>query len=333
MLLGLTLCVCVGYFGASGLFIGWLAALLKGVFGYGYWLVAPAMLLAGLILLFHRGRPVILRTVCALLLPLLWGSLGHVLFCKETFDSSLGILVKLWTSGNQLASGGAVSGGVAIGLMAVFGKVVSIVLLIALLALLAAVALWPVGKVLAEQLRSRPQYEEQPRVRPAHQEIPPETPREAPRRRTEAAQIDFPLDGEQPSAPEEPRQGRFTSFFRHKDEGQKTPDQVLRSREPTPAIPAESPAEEPTAPVPAAEAPKTAPVPQTAPLPIREEPAPRKEKTAGEVAAQTAAVTAEIEEKLAGEETTYQFPPITLLKMSRGENHVEAGAELRNHIG
>ena len=60
---------------------------------------------------------------------------------------------------------------------------------------------------------------------------------------------------------------------------------------------------------------------------------PRKEKanTAKEVAAQTAAVTAEIEEKLAGGEDIYQFPPITLLRASRGENHIEAGAELRNN--
>ena len=49
------------------------------------------------------------------------------------------------------------------------------------------------------------------------------------------------------------------------------------------------------------------------------------------MAAQTAAVTAEIEEKLASEEELYQFPPITLLKASRGENHMEAGAELRNN--
>ena len=60
--------------------------------GYGvtvlYYLVAvsythldvykrQAMLLAGGILLLHRGRPVTLRTTCALLLPLLAGALFH----------------------------------------------------------------------------------------------------------------------------------------------------------------------------------------------------------------------------------------------------------------
>ncbi len=47
ILLVLALCVCVGYFGANALFIDWLAALLKGVFGYGYWLAAPALVLTG----------------------------------------------------------------------------------------------------------------------------------------------------------------------------------------------------------------------------------------------------------------------------------------------
>ena len=59
----------------------------------------------------------------------------------------------------------------------------------------------------------------------------------------------------------------------------------------------------------------------------------RKEKasTAREVAEQTAAVTAEIEQKLSAEEDAYQFPPITLLQASRGENYTETGAELRNN--
>ena len=91
ILLVLALCVCVGYFGANALFIDWLAALLKGVFGYGYWLAAPALVLTGMILLLHRGRPVLLRAVCALLTPLFAGTLGHTLLCKEAYESSIGI--------------------------------------------------------------------------------------------------------------------------------------------------------------------------------------------------------------------------------------------------
>ena len=77
---------------------------------------------------------------------------------------------------------------------------------------------------------------------------------------------------------------------------------------------------------------KPAAQPAPAPMPVAPEPvASGKKAAAREVAAATAAVTAEIEQKMAEEENAYQFPPITLLRANQGENHIEAGAELRNN--
>ena len=343
LLLALTLCVLVSYFQTSAIFIDWFAVLLKGLLGYGYWLAGPALLLAALILLFHHGRPVRLRVTCALLLPVLFGTLGQIvrmMIREETYESSLGILAKLWSSGNEMASGGAVSGALAIGSSAVFSPLVSLILFTVLFVVLLMAALRLTVGALIEKHRERPQYEEEPEPeRPAIRV----TPLEPPKRRTEEKprpQIDFPLDDAPAKEPEpvhkEP--GRFTSFFRHKSDHQRTPDQVL----------SEKPAEKaPAAPPPAVPTPAVAPAPPPAPEPIPIQPEPpapvpaaqeppassRKEKaaTAKEVAAQTAAVTAEIEEKMAGPEETYQFPPITLLKANRGENYTEAGAELRNN--
>ena len=332
VLLVLTLCTAVSYFKVSAIFIDWFAALLKGLFGYGYWLAAPALLLAALILLFHHGRPVQLRVTCALLLPVLLGTLGHLLFCKEIFESSLGVLPRLWTSGNALASGGAVSGALAEGSAAVFSRLASIIIFTVLFVVLLMTALRLTVGALIEKHRERPQYEEEPE-QPHIRMVPVEPPKRRPEEKPKP-QIDFPLDDEparKPTGKAPEKEGRFTGFFRHKSDQQKTPDQVL-SEKPvkTPAIPK---GEEPvvSAPVPVA-APAPAPVSES--VPLTEEPvSPRKEKanTAKEVAAQTAAVTAEIEEKLAGGEDIYQFPPITLLRASRGENHIEAGAELRNN--
>ncbi len=78
VLLVLTLCTAVGYFGVKAILINWLAALLRGLLGYGYWLAAPALLSAAIILLFHHGRPVQLRVTCALLLPVQFGALLHM---------------------------------------------------------------------------------------------------------------------------------------------------------------------------------------------------------------------------------------------------------------
>ena len=232
VLLVLTLCVAVGYCGVHAIFIDWLAVLLKGLFGYGYWLAAPALLLAGLILLLHRGRPVVLRTVCALVLPLLFGALWHTLFCRTVFESSLGILPRLWSTGGDLASGGVLSGALAIGFVAVLSQVVSAVFFVLLLGAALGTALWPALRNLADRRRNLAPYEEAPeRERPAH--AASREPQE-PVRRTESPRqrIDFPLDEEKPGAEEPPREeSRFTGFFRHKSERQRTPDQVLRAEE------------------------------------------------------------------------------------------------------
>ena len=333
VLLVLTLCTLVSYLGISALFIDWLAVLLKGLFGYGYWLAGPAMLLAAGILLTHHGRPVRLRVSCALLLPMVFGVLGHVLFCKEVYRPSIAILRDLWISGVGLISGGAVSGVLAVGSVAVFAKFVSVVIFLILFAVMLMAALHITPGMLLEKYRSRPHYDYE--EEPVREKLAPRPASvEAPRVRTqERTQIDFPLDdvpqtpshvAQTPAIPAGKEPGRFTSFFRHKADGQKTPDQVLSESEP-----AEQPAPR------KADKPAPAPAPEPAPAaPIVQEPvSARKEKntTAREVAEQTAAVTEEIQEKLAGEGDDYCFPPITLLHQSQGENHIEAGAELRNN--
>ena len=324
VLLVLALCVLVSCCGVQAILLDLLAKLLKGLFGYGYWLAGPALLLAGLILLFHRGRPVALRTACALLLPTAAGALLHTIFARETYSLEGAVLKELWTSGKALRSGGAVSGLLAEGAAAAVSPYVSGVLFgaLVLVLLLAAVRVTPA--VLLEKFRSRPVYEEEPE--PEIPAIPQEPRRHRPSAPDRAAPIDIPLDQEEPaSAPEEREPGRLTGFFRHKSDQLQTPDQVLSGGgEPAPAAPAAEPV-------------RTAKTPVPAPEPVAEEPAPAavpaqgKKAVAREVAAQTAAVTAEIEEKMAGEESAYQFPPITLLKQSRAENYAETGAELRNN--
>ena len=92
-----------------------------------------------------------------------------------------------------------------------------------------------------------------------------------------------------------------------------------------------TPAEQPeNAPVPAA---VTIVPPQgTAPVaaPAVQEPLSKK-AAAQAVAAETAAVTAEIAENMAGCEAEYRYPPVSLLHENGGENHMAAGAELRNN--
>ena len=78
----LALCIAFSYFQQGGWLLDQPAALCRGLVGYGYYTVAPVLLLVSYILLFHRGRNVTACVVGAALLPvLLWGTflLGPVM--------------------------------------------------------------------------------------------------------------------------------------------------------------------------------------------------------------------------------------------------------------
>ena len=329
LLLVLALCVTVSYCGIRAIFIDWCALLLKGLFGYGYWLAGPALLLAGLILLFHHGRPVRLRVTCALLLPVLFGALLHMVLVSKTYTPGVAILKVLWQDGVALQSGGAISGALAGGFVAVFSKVVSIIVFTALLVVLLVVALRLTLASLIERHRNRPVYEEEPEE-PAIRVVP----LEAPHRKSGARHaIDIPLDDTPASAPAASvgpnAPGRPAGFFRRRSEQQRTPAQVLTEGDVPTAAPSPAPAA-PVDPEPPVSRPAPVPEPAAARETVPADP-PGKKAVAKEVAAATAAVTAEIEGKLAAGEETYQFPPITLLRQGGGEDHIETGAELRNN--
>jgi DNA segregation ATPase FtsK/SpoIIIE, S-DNA-T family len=113
-----------GYFGSvGGVVIDGYCGLLKGLLGYGFWIAPPAMLIASGILLLHKGRPVLLRTICTLLLPILGGGLLHVILCKQSIALGGKMFSALWTAGKAMTAGGAVSGVLAVVLTTGFSRV------------------------------------------------------------------------------------------------------------------------------------------------------------------------------------------------------------------
>ena len=121
---------CFGYFNVEALFINFFCNGLKGLIGYGFWLVPPALLGAAIILLFHKGRPVRLRVTSVLLIPVLMGCLLHLFLVKVNPDWNVSMLKELWTGGVAVHSGGALSGVLSIAFVQVFSKVGSAVLFI-----------------------------------------------------------------------------------------------------------------------------------------------------------------------------------------------------------
>ena len=335
----LALCVFFSYFNQDGWLIVLLPTVLKGLFGFGYFLVAPALAAASWILLTHKGRPVALRTASALLVPYLFGGVWHMLFCREDLSSPEGLLGKLWTTGGELYSGGVLSGGTAQGFLAVLGKPASVVIFCVLILVLLMVVfqisfstLWQMWKE-RERLDYRVEdYEdeeddeyfqpiaERKAEKPAPRPARPHAPR---------PEIDIPLDDDEEPARER-KGGVLSGFFKPRDKGQMTPADVLTGSAPNGNAPAQPQEEPQPAPVPA---PPPEPVPIQEPE-FQEEPPVetrrRKKDTVGEVEAATAQVAAEIASGMAVEKT-YDFPPITLLDQNRQDNYIEAGAELRTN--
>ncbi len=314
----LALCVVVSYFQADAIVLNLLGDLLKGLAGYGYWLAAPALALAGVNLLAHRGRPVVLRTVCALVLPVLLGAILHLFLYRGEAVTGLAPAMKsLWASGLLLQSGGAVAGGLAAGMKRLVGTMVSVIVLLLLLAaaLLAALRVSP--RELVQRARDRVPYEPQPE---------PERPARTERPRRQRPSVDVPLDDapaprektadRRSEPPEEPLPRKTgKGFFSRRGEDVMTPDQVLRPQEPEPA-----PEVQPTA----------QPEPEPAPQPEKKSRR-GQESAAREVEQHAQEVSQAIEEELAEPEEAYQYPPVTLLDQNSDDNYTEVGAELRNN--
>ena len=311
----LALCVAVSYFDAQAVLLNHLSSALTGLFGYGYWLWAALLLAGGLFLLLHRERKAAGRVVCALLTPVLGGSLLHLLLAKpiEALSASA-----LWAAGKALAGGGVISGGMAeLGKTYLSEAVFAILAAIGLLACI-FVMLRTTPAQVAQKARERAAQRAEEAEEGESVSTPPagkdtnksaEKAAEKPASRRCKAQIDIPLDSEDAPLPEEhPLQPERKPFFAGRQTP--TPDEVLQP--PKEAEPAPSPA-------PAAEPVKTEAA--------KAEPA----VTATDVKQATEEVSRQIEQELAEPEEAYQYPPITLLEQGTAGSFTEAGAEMRSN--
>ena len=322
----LALCILVSYFNVDALLLTFTAKVLRGALGYGYYLTAPALAAIAYIQLGHKGRPVILRTLCTAMLPLLVGVLCHLLLCGTAYDFSSGFLSRFWADGQALRCGGVLAGVLAVGGTALLSKVVTIILTIVLLlaALLGALHMTPQEaaermRTYRESLREDEDEDEddvpQDFTAPVA-ERPAKKPAKPAKKRPD---IDIPLDGERPGTDPDTLPPVKTFFARRGDDV-RTPDEVLRGG-PAPA------------PQPIGDTPPAAAEP-AAEVPAPKKPLSDKQKKAQlqqEVETAAQEVSQAIEEELAQGEETYHYPPITLLEENKGGNYTEVGAELRNN--
>ncbi|MCQ4864243.1 FtsK/SpoIIIE family DNA translocase [Pseudoflavonifractor phocaeensis] len=340
-----------GYFNIHALFIDFFVNIVKGLIGYGFWLLPPMLLATSVILALHRGRPVRARVWCAMLMPVIFGCILHLFMAKGEYTWGWELFKTLWAEGQALQSGGAVSGLMSVAFIAVFSKIGAGIVFIlgAGVMLMAAANVTVVDIVDYIRDRPRPEYEEQeiPEPRPRERKAPaePAVQKAAPSGRRKP-NIDIPVDdGPMPGRAEpEPQIAEKKEKLFNRKPSVPTPDQILAGaaqERPAPVAESIPTPESVITPPPAVPTPVPEPVVVTRPAPepaahvpvppmpeIEREPAVPKVK-ASEAARAAAEVAQEVEKNLEQGAPAYQYPPVSLLKEGDGVVGGDALAELR----
>lgn len=199
----------IGYFDVEALFIDVFCSFIKGLLGWGYFIFPISLLISAGILATHRGRPVVLRVTCTMLMPLFIGAATHLFFAGDGFafgEDFLDLCNRLYASGTRLASGGLLAGLLSMALEEMFSVYGAIPVLLAIIVcLVMCAARMTPGRLLdmwQGRERAQYEYEEEPgqsAAKPAKarskRREEEETARPAARRRVPAS-IDVPMDDE-----------------------------------------------------------------------------------------------------------------------------------------
>ncbi len=323
--------VIIGMFAHDGFVVGWLCSLLKGLFGYGFWVCAPVFVLAAVILGFHKGRPVAWRTTAALLLPMMVGALADILLSNivvENVDGFGTVLKTLYGGGIAMKCGGVIGGLLAFVLQKAFSIYGAAIILFLAFAYFILAALNISIRNIIEWLGSREpaRYEPEQEVKPEPESRSKalEVPDEDEKARAKTAKrraIDIPMD-------DEPTFGK-----KGRGKGEPTVSEAAEKR----GAFGKKPAEVNTGDVEPISIEEAEAIAGVAPVTLSgrgsvqtgavSDP-PTKKATAAEVAAETQAIAGEIE--AAPKDGEYEKPPIFLLKKGHA-TAANADEELRTN--
>lgn len=341
-LLGLLTLICM--FSSDGLVVGALNSFFKGCLGYGFWIVFIAFILVAVIQGFHRGKPVALRTVAALLLPIFIGAICDLMFGKLDFvsgDAMPAFIADLYEGGKTMVCGGVLGGLLSYVCELAFSTYGAMLILLLLFVVLLMIALNVTPKKIKEwnTQREHNEYELEPdadkplininipkhekRVKEPREKAeakqPESVPAEKPAKRPVSA-IDIPLDDDDLFAAKkteekkEPESDSPLGIFGKKNRVK--PEKKAPAPEHTINV-------EPISLEEAADIAGVA-VGEVSSVPAAET---EKKKISGaEVAAETAAIASEIDAQK--NEEAYEFPPIYLLKKGHA-TAADAEEELR----
>ena len=313
----------LGYFNISAIFIDFFCNLIKGLIGWGFFALPPALLMCAYILFFHRGKPVVSRVVCTLLIPLVIGCILHLAISGAEMPEDL--MSTLWNGGIALEQGGIISGLLTIGLATFVSRIGAAIVFVLGLFFLCITMLNRQISDIWDWFKNREhvEYEAEPDSDPTLVREP------APKKRKKAhSPIDIPLDDELSKAETADLPLQVKSIEFNKTPNVKTPDKFYdvdgnekNREEPAFLKKFDLPVDEPVSPVDIQE------------QEIKSEAVQRSDKIKpAEVAAESVAISKTIEEQKEEPVQEYKFPPLSLLKESKvsprgGKDEVATNAE------
>ncbi len=311
--------VVIGIFAHDGVVVGWLCSLLKGLFGYGFWICAPVFILAAFILGFNRDKPCTWRMTATLLLPLLAGALVNLLLSQVVVDNLSGVgelFATLYSGGKKMLCAGVLGTLIAFALEKAFSIYGAAIVLLLAFIFFALSALSITPKKLFEFFRADPAEKPEKKTKaaaaiaePAPEQDEQQEAEQAKKARRRA--IDIPLDdepaftkksaaSEEPTVKEEPAPKKDGGLFGKKSAKTK-PAKASADVEPMTIEEVEALTGISAVKMTDEGAVKTAAVSD-----------PPKKASAAEVAAETEAIRNAIESATSDGE--YEKPPIFLLK-------------------
>ena len=166
----------------------------KGLYGWGFYVTAICFFWASWILIFHRGRPILARVICVMLVPVFFGAIVHLFSDDNGFYLGIDHIVLLYQGGKNTESGGVIGGLLAELLNSALSKPgAMIVLIVGMVAVVFVGAKVSVKKTF-EDIKNHqfPPYEPEPEPEPAPAPMP--LPRARQTARTESFPIDIPIE-------------------------------------------------------------------------------------------------------------------------------------------
>ena len=206
------------YFRMNAIFLNFLARYIAiPLLGWGAYLLPPTLMAAAVVLLFHRGKPVVLRLICILLFPVTAGALLHIF----NGASALG-----W--GDAISNGGLICGLLSKALRLVISSVGAAILLIILIVAQVFV-LFSLSLVkLYDTFKNRPRYApETSRGKQKNQPEPKAPKPPKPFKEPKSRRVDIPLYRDNTLTPEP---SVNSDMFRSKPDDVLTPAQALAAK-------------------------------------------------------------------------------------------------------